>query len=111
LLLHSQIIGFGDVVSVMSDWSYFSERWQARILFRDLFWRDLIVRGTLINLLITFVGLMVVAQGYPSSWAVVSQLLVVPYNLFLVVAVLRWPGVSASYKVSAGAWFVLASLV
>jgi hypothetical protein len=94
----------------MSDWSYFSERWKARIPFRDLFWRDLIVRGTLINVLITFFGLMLIAQGYPPSWAVVLHLLVLPYNLFLAIAVLRWPGANVSFKVVAGAWLILASL-
>jgi hypothetical protein len=94
----------------MSARRYFSERWRARIPFRDLFWRDLVIWGTLLNLLFTFLGLMLIAQGYPSSWAVVSYLLVLPYNLFLVIAVLRWPGANVSYKIVAGAWLVLTSL-
>lgn len=94
----------------MSARRYFSERWRAQIPFRSLFWRDLIVRATLINLLSTFMGLMLIAQGYPSSWAFVLYLLVLPYNLFLAISVLRWPGANVSYKIAAGAWLVLASL-
>lgn len=91
-------------------WRYFSDRWQARIPFRQLFWQDLIIRGTLINLCFTFLGLMLIAQGYPSSWAFTAYLLVLPYNLFLVITVLRWPGASVSFKAAAAGWLFLTSL-
>ncbi len=94
----------------MDAWHYFSKRWQAQVAFGDLFWKDLIVCGTLVNLLITFFGLMLIAQGYPSSWAVMMHFLVLPYNIFLVLAVLRWPEAKMWFKTSAGAWFVLTSL-
>lgn len=89
---------------------YFSKRWKAKIPFRDLFWRELIVRGTLINLLVAFLGLMLIAQGYPSLWAAIAHLVILPYNIFLVLAILRWPGVKSSFKAVAGVWLVLTSL-
>jgi hypothetical protein len=89
---------------------YFSVRWQATIPFQDLFWRDMILLGTLINLLVTFVGLMLVAQGHPSSWAVLAHFMVLPYNIFLVLAVFRWPDVQVSYKTAAVVWLVITGL-
>ena len=51
----------------------------------------MIVWGTLINLFVTFFGLTLIAQGYPTSWAVVTHFMVLPYNIFLVLAVfVRW---------------------
>jgi hypothetical protein len=90
---------------------YFSERWQARIPFHDMFWRDLIIRGTAINLLVLFVGLLLIARGYPATWAFIAHLLLIPYNFFLFLAVMRWPGVQAPFKAIAGGWFVLATLI
>ncbi len=70
----------------------------------------MIVWGTLINLFVTFFGLMLIAQGYPTSWAVVTHFMVLPYNIFLVLAVFRWPDAKASSKTAAVIWLVLASL-
>jgi len=89
---------------------FFSERWEARIPFQELFWRDLLVFGTSLNVLVTFVGLLLIAQGYPSYWAVIAHLLVLPYNLFLVLSVLRWPNVRHTFKFAAGGWFLLTSV-
>jgi hypothetical protein len=89
---------------------YFSERWHAAIPIQDLFWQDLIVRGTLINAAITFLGLMLIAQGYPSLWALGLHLLVLPYNLFLVLAVVRRPDAQMSFKLGAAGWLILTSV-
>jgi hypothetical protein len=70
----------------------------------------MIVRGTLINMLVTFVGLMLVAQGHPSSWAVLAHFMVLPYNIFLVLAVFRWPDVKVSFKTASVAWLAITSL-
>lgn len=94
----------------MTNWRFFSERWQALIPFDRLFWRDLILFGTLVNLVVTFLGLMLIAKGFPAYWAFIAHLLVLPYNLFLVSAVLRWPDVRTSFKFVAGGWLVLTSL-
>ena len=94
----------------MTSLRFFSERWEARIPFQKLFWRDLLVFGTGVNVLVTFVGLMLIAQGYPPYWAVITHLLVLPYNMFLVLAVLRWPNVRTTFKVAAGGWLLLTSV-
>jgi hypothetical protein len=89
---------------------YFSQRWHGDIPFPDLFWKDLIVRGTAINALITFLALMLIARGFPPLWALALHLLVLPYNFFLVFAVLRRPEARMSFKVCAAGWLFLASL-
>lgn len=90
---------------------YFSGRWKAQVPFSSLFWRDLILRGTLLNLFFFIFGLMFLAQGYPAAWVLAAHFLLLPYNLFLVLSVWRWPGVKVIFKVVSGVWFVLMALI
>ena len=47
--------------------SYFSRRLHGVVPMRTVFWRDMLGVGTAINVLATFVALMVASQG-ASSW-------------------------------------------
>jgi hypothetical protein len=95
----------------MSTAKYFSSRWKAQVPFPSLFWRDLILLGSILNLLVFIIGLMLLAQGYPAAWAVAASFLLLPYNLFLVLSVWRWPEVNVIFKVISGAWFVLMAFI
>ncbi len=95
----------------MSTSKYFSGRWKAQVPFPSFFWRDLILRGSLLNISVFIIGLMLLARGYPASWVLASQLLLLPYNLFLVLSVWRWPGVRVIFKAISGGWFVLMAFV
>jgi hypothetical protein len=44
---------------------FFSDRWRAQVPMRLLFWRDMVVVGTLINLLFTGVALAMAASDLP----------------------------------------------
>lgn len=71
---------------------YFSLRWRGQIDAAVLFWRDIVVAGTVINLIATFGALMVVAQGGSSGLAVLLHFAPLPYNVFLVLCLWRAPG-------------------
>ena len=40
---------------------FFSDRWQAKVNFRRLFWLDMLAVGTLINLFSSFAALLLMA--------------------------------------------------
>jgi hypothetical protein len=69
--------------------NFFSRRWRGEVPMRTVFWRDMLGVGTAINVLATFVALMVASQG-ASSWAAVTlHFAPLPYNIFLFAAVGR----------------------
>lgn len=69
--------------------AFFVRRWQRRIPLGLLFWRDMMLFGSLLNLAAAFAGLM--ALGLKAELAVALAVFnaPLPYNLFLVGAVWR----------------------
>ena len=78
---------------------------------RRLFWRDLLLVASLINLAASVAGLAALAAGAPGWLAVVMHLAPVPYNLFLLLAVGRSPERSTLVELAAALWFALMLLV
>lgn len=91
--------------------SYFSDRWQSRVSLRVLFWRDMWALGGLANLLAGFLSLMAVAQRWGDGWALSLHFALLPYNLFLVVAVWRSPCGTLWSRGGALAWLGLTLLL
>ena len=81
-------------------------RWQAQVPWRTFFWRDLVLVGTLANAFMGFLALILLSQGADVAWAVAAHFALLPYNLFLVATVWRWPGVSPPWKWAASVWLV-----
>lgn len=54
-----------------------------------LLWRDMLGVGTLVNMLFTFMALMAASQGALFWAAAAIHFAPLPYNLFLVAAVVR----------------------
>jgi hypothetical protein len=90
--------------------NFFADRWRAQACFQTVFWRDLVILGTLINVSFSIVGLMFVAQGYSGLFALTLYFLIFPYNVFLLLSIWRWPGVKSIFKAASGGWFLLVSL-
>lgn len=84
---------------------YFQSRWHGRVPLGRLFWRDLLVVGTMINLAFSFAALILVARGADGAWPAVVHFAPLPYNLFLLGSVWRAPGRSAGQGVAAALWF------
>ena len=84
-----------------------TQRWRSHIGWRTLFWRDLLIVGTCLNLLMTGVALVLLSQGAPLPWVLVAHLLPLPYNLFIVSAIGRVPQRPAWVLGAALFWLVL----
>ena len=46
---------------------FFAQRWRGQVPLRRLFWRDIVLIGSLINLAATFLALMLAAQGVATA--------------------------------------------
>lgn len=90
---------------------FFSRRWRGQVPLRQLFWRDMLVVGSLVNLLATFVALMVAAQGAGAANAALVHFAPLPYNLFLVAALLRSPQRGPTHQVVGVVWLLVMTLV
>ena len=89
---------------------FFACRWHAQMAWQTLFWRDMLMVGSVANLLLGFASLVMVAQRVEANWAVAVHFALLPYNLFLAASIWRWPGLHAKWKWAASAW-LLAMLV
>ena len=90
---------------------FFVRRWRRQIHLPLLFWRDMLGVGTALNLLASFVALMAAAQGADLRLAVALHFAPLPYNLFLFIAVLRFPQRTAWQSIIAAVWLVLMTIV
>lgn len=96
--------------------AFFARRWQRQVPLGTLFWRDMIVVGTLINIAATFAGLMALGLKADLAVAMLVFFSPLPYNIFLVGAVWRTaelvPAERAwTVRFGAAAWLVIASLL
>jgi hypothetical protein len=93
-------------MSSVQGMAFFSNRWQAKVSWRRLFWFDMLAVGTLINLFASFAALMVMALLKEPVWATFLHFSTLPYNAFLLASVWRFPAVSTALRLCACAWFV-----
>ena len=90
---------------------FFKARWRGQVPLRRLFWRDMLLAGSMVNLLATFVALMLAAQGAGVGMAALVHFAPLPLNLFLFVALQRAPQRSQAHRVAALLWLVLMTVV
>lgn len=90
---------------------FFARRWRGERAATTLFWYDIVVIGSLVNLLASFAALMLAAQRAPMGLAAAVYFAPLPYNLFLCLALWRHPGCSRMLAWAAGLWFMTAALV
>lgn len=91
--------------------AFFRRRWRAEVPLRVLFWRDMVIVGSLINIFTGFAALALIAQDVAMEVAVAIHFAPLPYNLFLLAAVLRSPQRTAALTLAAWIWFVVTVLV
>lgn len=87
--------------------TFITQRWHGRIAWRTLFWRDLLLIGTGLNLLMTGVALALLSQDAPLPWVLFAHLLPLPYNLFIVSAIGRAPQRPALVLAVSVCWLIL----
>ncbi|MBA8905611.1 hypothetical protein [Aminobacter ciceronei] len=96
--------------------AFFSRRWNGDVPLGQLFWWDMVVVGSIINVATTIVALLILAAKMSALLAVVVHLIPLPYNLFLYGSVLRTADMAGTpnanaVKLSATLWIILASLL
>lgn len=95
---------------------FFARRWRGDIAIDRLFWFDMMLVATLINIATAFISLMMFGLKLPAWIAVAAFLAPLPYNIFLVLAVWRtteqMPANAASaYRAGALIWLVAAVII
>ena len=95
---------------------FFAARWSGSVALERLFWRDLIIVGTAINIAATLAALGLLAAKAPLAAALGVHIAPLPYNLFLAFAVWRTAerkggGLALAYQLAAIAWLVIAILI
>ncbi|AZO11058.1 MULTISPECIES: hypothetical protein [unclassified Mesorhizobium] len=94
---------------------FFRSRWQGKVPLDRLFWRDMLLVGTVINIVSSAVALVLLGSKLP-LWLVLSvHFLPVPYNIFLALAVWRMAektaGAKASLTMLGSALWLIATVV
>ena len=95
---------------------YFQRLWWAEVPLARVFWRDMAVVGTIVNVLAIALAALVAALGAATGLGLALFMAPTPYNIFLVAAVWRradiertewaWPA-----RIGALAWLLLAFLI
>jgi hypothetical protein len=95
---------------------YFQRLWRAKIPLARVFWRDMAVVGTIVNVVAIAFAAFAAALGAATGLGLALFMAPTPYNIFLVAAVWRradiertewaWPA-----RIGALAWLLLAFLI
>ncbi|MER9231308.1 hypothetical protein NKI56_04230 [Mesorhizobium sp. M0622] len=80
--------------------AFFRSRWLGGVPLDRLFWRDLVVVGTAINIASSVAALILLGLKLPLALVLAVHFAPVPYNIFLTFAVWRTAGSSAGAKAS-----------
>lgn len=90
---------------------FFASRWHAEVELRVLLWRDVLVVGTLINLVAGFSGFIMLSLNVDAAWALSVYLAPLPYNVFLLLSVWRSKQCTPLVSLIATAWFVAVLII
>ena len=89
---------------------FIGSRWRGEASAAALYWRDMLIVGSLLNLFTGFAALMLAAQGIELVIAAVVHFALLPYNVFLVVALWRTPRCSKRMAWTSLAWLAAVTL-
>jgi hypothetical protein len=92
--------------------SFFRSRWQGRVPLDRLFWRDLLLVGTALNVASAMAAIILLALKLPLVLVLGVHFALVPYNIFLTFAVWRTTEKASGAKASlmtlgAALWLIL----
>ncbi|CDX45491.1 hypothetical protein P9273_27850 [Mesorhizobium sp. WSM4935] len=68
---------------------FFSKRWRGEAPLDRLFWRDMLLVGTILNVASSALALILLGLKLPLWLVLAVHFLPVPYNIFLTIAVWR----------------------
>ena len=94
---------------------FFASRWRGEIPFKRVFWFDMLLVGTLVNLAAAALSLILFGLDAPAATAIAVFFSPLPYNLFLFAVVWRAAERAQSSwalaRLGAVAWLVFATLI
>ncbi|RWO92358.1 MAG: hypothetical protein E5Y63_12055 [Mesorhizobium sp.] len=95
---------------------FFRSRWQGTAPLDRLFWRDLVLVGTAINIAVSVLALILLGLKLPLALVLAVHFAPVPYNFFLTFAVWRTAEKSGGVKASlmtlgAVLWLILVVVI
>lgn len=95
---------------------FFRARWRGEAPFGLLFWRDMVVTGTAVNVAATLLAVALLGAGTSLPLVLTVHFLPLPYNIFLFVAIWRSAKRAAGWAahaapLAAAAWLVLAAVI
>lgn len=94
---------------------FLASRWRGDVPFERLFWVDMLVVGTLVNLAAAALSLILFRLDAPAAAAIAVFFSPLPYNLFLFAAAWRAAERARSSwalaRLGAIAWLVFATLI
>jgi len=103
-------------IAASGSFAFFARRWRREVPLGLLFWRDMIVVGSAVNLVMAFAG--IVALGFKADIVVAMLIyfLPLPYNFFLASAVWRTADLvdaakANSARFGAALWLIAAAVV
>lgn len=96
--------------------SFFRSRWQGRVPLDRLFWRDLALVGTALNVASAVAAIILLALKLPLVLVLAVHFALVPYNIFLTFAVWRTTERASGIKaplmtLGATLWLILTVVV
>ena len=81
---------------------FFEDRWHCRLPSRRLFLLDILLTGTLLNILSGILALTLLNYRVNTVWVLAAHFALLPYNLFLVRS--AWYSASASLALRAASF-------
>lgn len=95
---------------------FLAARWRGEVPLDRLFFVDMLLVGTAINIAAAFASLLMFGFKLPVSMAVAAYLAPLPYNVFLALAVWRAadrsdPRAAAGYRLGALVWLAVSVLI
>lgn len=92
---------------------FFRSRWLGQVPLDRLFWRDMLLAGTLINMASSALALVLLGLKLPLWLVLAVHFAPVPYNIFLTSAVWRTAesGAKASLMLLGSALWLIATVV
>jgi hypothetical protein len=84
---------------------YFRELWGGEIPFSRVFWNDMLIVGTTVNIVALLAAMLILSSSAPAVVGLIIHLLPIPYNLALAV------GASRSAEVIEPRWAWIAQAI
>ena len=96
--------------------SFFASRWRGEAPLDRLFWRDMLLFGTLLNLLTTAAAVVLLGMKAAMAAVLAVHFLPLPYNIFLFASVWRnaeaaGNAKAAFYRSGALLWLAAATVI